>query len=146
MAHEQAQQYQREMHERTQNNISVVNQGDVSAINKLFNRGADYNMNTHASNASFASGIDYTSSRFHNTLLGRNDTTLVVSEAIRAQNEKNALEKAKEHELKSNMKRAHQENKNMLNAQKTKERGLQAMEKIMTQRDVKDFESQMKKV
>ena len=44
------------------------------------------------------------------------------------------------------MKRAHQENKNMLNAQRTKERGLQAMEKIMTQRDVKDFESQMKKV
>ena len=120
------------MHERTLNNISVVNQGDVSAINKLFNRGGDNNMNTHASNASFASGIDYTSSRFHNTLLGRNDTTLVVSEAIRAQNEKNALEKAKEHELKSNMKRAHQENKNMLNAKKTKERGLQAMEKIMT--------------
>ena len=94
MAHEQAQQYQREMHERTQNNDSnVINQADVSAINRLFNRGGDNNnnaLNTHASNASFASGIDYTSSRFHNTLLGRNDTTMVVSEAIRAQNEKNA--------------------------------------------------------
>ena len=39
-----------------------------------------------------------------------------------------------------------QENKNMLNAQKTKARGLQAMEKIMTERDVKDFEQKMKKV
>ena len=68
------------MFERTQNNnISVVNQADVTAISKLFNRGE--NMNT---NASFASGIDYTSSRFHNTLVGRNDTTLVVSEALRA--------------------------------------------------------------
>ena len=69
------------MFERTQNNnVSVVNQADVTAISKLFNRGGE-NMNT---NASFASGIDYTSSRFHNTLVGRTDTTMVVSEALRA--------------------------------------------------------------
>lgn len=117
MAHEQAQQYQRDMLERTQN-ASVVNKADMSAIGKLFNRGEaglDGN-NTLASNASFASGIDYTSSRFHNTLLGRSDTTLVVSEAMRAQNEKHAFEKAKEQEIKKNVQRAHQENKNMLNA------------------------------
>ena len=97
MAHEQAKLYQRDMFERTQN-ASVVNQADISAIGQLFNRGQaglDGN-NTQASHASFASGIDYTSSRFHNTLLGRSDTTLVVSETMRAQNEKHAFEKAKE--------------------------------------------------
>ena len=44
------------------------------------------------------------------------------------------------------MQRAHQENQNMLNAQKTKSRGLQAMEKIVTKRDVKVFENEMKQV
>lgn len=32
----------------------------------------------------------------------------------------------------------------MQNAQKTKQRGLQAMEKIVTERDVKVFEKEMK--
>lgn len=104
MAHEQAKQYQRELHERTQN-ASVVSQADVSAISKLFNRPVLEGQSLGGT--SFASGIDYTSSRFHNTLLGRNDTTLVVSEALQAQNEKRAFEKAKEQELKKNIDRAH---------------------------------------
>lgn len=57
-------------------------------------------------NTSFASGIDYTASRFHNTMLGRTDTSVVVSEALRAQNEKKAFEKAKEEEIKKNVARA----------------------------------------
>lgn len=59
-----------------------------------------------ASASSFASGIDYNNSRFHNTLQGRTDTTVIVSEALRAQNEKRAFEKAKEEEVKRNIKRA----------------------------------------
>lgn len=39
-------------------------------------------------------------------MLGRADTTLVVSEAMRAQNEKRAFEKAKEEEIKKNIERA----------------------------------------
>ena len=74
------------MLEKTQN-ASVVSQADVSAISKLFNRpvcdGASQ-QNGNVSTTSFASGIDYTNSRFHNTLLGRTDTTIVVSEALRA--------------------------------------------------------------
>mmetsp|Transcript_7464 Transcript_7464/g.10587 ORF Transcript_7464/g.10587 Transcript_7464/m.10587 type:complete len:91 (+) Transcript_7464:682-954(+) len=90
------------MLERTQN-ASVVSYVDVSAISKLFNRPVEGTMHTNASNTSFASGIDYTNSRFHNTLIGRNDTTVVVSETLRAQNEKRAFEKAKEEELKRNI-------------------------------------------
>ena len=72
------------MLEKTQN-ASVVNQTDLSAISKLFNRPVgDAKLGGVGSNTSFASGIDYTNSRFHNTLLGRNDTTVVVSEALRA--------------------------------------------------------------
>lgn len=84
IAHDQAKSYQKDLLEKTQN-ASVVSQADISAIGQLFNRpiGAGSN-NQSVSNASFASGIDYTSSRFHNTLLGRTDTTLVVSEAVRA--------------------------------------------------------------
>ena len=98
------------------------------------------------STSSFGSGIDYTSSRFHNTLLGKADTSLVVSETIRAQNEKRAFEKAKEEELKRNIEKAQQENKNLQNAQNAKQRGLKAMEKIVAQRDVKVFEKEMKQV
>ena len=84
----------------------MIDQSDVSAISKLFNRPLQDGGNSQASNQSFASGIDYTNSRFHNTLLGRTDTTVVVSEALRAQNEKHAFEKAKEQELKRHIERA----------------------------------------
>lgn len=95
------------MLERTEN-ASVVSQADVSAISKLFNRPVcDATLGGgNQSTTSFASGIDYTNSRFHNTLIGRNDTTVVVSEALRVQNEKRAFEKAKEEELKRNIERA----------------------------------------
>ena len=106
LAHEQAKQYQREVLEKTQN-ASVVDHGDVSAISRLLNRPMLDGTNTQASNASFATGIDYNNSRFHNTLLGRNDTTLVVSETLRAQTEKRAFDKAKEQEVQKNIKRAH---------------------------------------
>ena len=98
LAHEQAKQYQREVLEKTQN-ASVVDHGDMSAISRLLNRPMLDGTNTQASNASFATGIDYNNSRFHNTLLGRNDTTLVVSETLRAQTEKRAFDKAKEQEV-----------------------------------------------
>ena len=102
------------MLEKTQN-ASVVDHSDMSAIGRLLNRPMLDGTNTQ-SNASFASGIDYNNSRFHNTLLGRNDTTLVVSETLRAQTEKRAFDKAKEQEVKKNIERAHKENKNMQNA------------------------------
>lgn len=81
-------------------------------MGKLFNRGppAEGLPQHGASSSSFASGIDYTNSRFHNTLLGRTDTTMVVSEALRAQNEKRAFDKAKEEEVKRNIKRAQEHN------------------------------------
>ena len=73
----------------------------MDSISKLFNRGPD------ATNTSFASGIDYTSSRFHNTLLAPGiNKTLVVNEEMRAQNEKRAFDKAREEELKKNIERA----------------------------------------
>lgn len=69
---------------------------------------------------------------------------MVVSEALRAQNEKHAFEKAKEQELKRNIERAQQENKNIQNAIKQKERGKQALGKVIAERDVKVFEKEMK--
>ena len=72
------------MLEKTQN-ASVVSQSEVSAMSRLFNRAPAEGLPQHGASAtSFASGIDYTNSRFHNTLLGRTDTTVVVSEALRA--------------------------------------------------------------
>ena len=91
----------------------------MSAMSRLFNRAPADGPSQHgASASSFATGIDYTNSRFHNTLLGRTDTTVVVSEAMRAQNEKRAFEKAKEEEVKRNIKRAQEHNQSLVNAQK----------------------------
>ena len=55
---------------------------------KFFGRGNQSGLSTSA--------IDYTASRFHTTLSGRNDTTLVINETLQAQAEQKAFEKARE--------------------------------------------------
>ena len=76
----------------------------MNAVSKLFGRGDD------TLGATAFGQIDYLNSRFHNTLLGRTDTTMVVSEVVRAQTEQRAFERARDEELKRNMEAARQQN------------------------------------
>ena len=74
---------------------------DATQISKIFGKNQNSSID--------ASSIDYTSSRFHNALAGRAETTMVISEAVRAHNEQKAFEKAQEEELKKKQDKARKE-------------------------------------
>ena len=52
------------------------------------------------------SALDYTATRFHTTLMGRNDTTVVINETLTAQAEQKAFEKAREATIQKGIDRA----------------------------------------
>ena len=110
---------------------------DTSMTSKFFGRGNQSGLSTSA--------LDYTATRFHTTLTGRNDTTLVINETLQAQAEQKAFEKAREATFQKGIEQAQKETKRLLNEQKAKERGSKAIQSVLVEKDKKIFEQEMRK-
>lgn len=111
---------------------------NASEVSKLFGRNVPAsssattplpNQTCHSENAS---GIDYTASRFHSSLASRPDQTLQVYSAIRAglEQEKAAMEKAREEVERSQLKRARTQGATEVNLDRAVERGNAAQQLI----------------
>lgn len=73
--------------------------------------------------------LDYTSTRFHNALVGKQNHSTIVSEAYEAQQRQRAYEKAKEEVSKRGQEEAEKQRKKDLDEQKAKMRGNAALQK-----------------